>query len=274
MPVRRINKILVYIKKSAYSLQHDNSEQALKAHEQHARAIHIVQSILAKSGLEFFLENRKKIRSLKGYNLVMTLGGDGTFLRASHQIQRQLILGINSMPTMSVGALLSIHVAEFSRKLDEIRGRTYQVQKWSRLQITVNGKKLPVLAVNDVLFANHSPGGMSRYIMGVGNQHEEQKSSGIWIATAAGSTAAIRTAGGKKMSRGSQSMQFLVREPYLGVQHYKLLQGTIAPKHSLVLVNKTSRASLFIDGLQFVHPLHFGDEIHIKKSPLALHVVR
>ena len=55
--------------------------------------------------------------------------------------------------------------------------------------------------LNDILICHHNPGAMSRYYLTVGRVREEQRSSGVWIATAAGSSGGLHSAGGKVLPR-------------------------------------------------------------------------
>jgi len=48
---------------------------------------------------------------------------------------------------------------------------------------------------------------VSRYYLKIGNLREEQRDSGLWISTAAGSSGAIRSAGGKLFKNEEKKMQ-------------------------------------------------------------------
>ena len=56
-----------------------------------------------------------------------------------------------------------------------------------------------------------TPAAMTSYTLDIGSVSEPQRSSGLWIATAAGSTAAIRAAGGCILPLRSRKLQYLVR---------------------------------------------------------------
>ena len=49
--------------------------------------------------------------------------------------------------------------------------------------------KKTVAVINDVLIAHKNPAATSRYLLELNKTKEEQRSSGIWIATPMGSTA-------------------------------------------------------------------------------------
>ena len=98
-------------------------------------------------------------------------------------------------------------------------------------------------------------------------------SSGVWVGPAAGSTAALRSAGGKVLPIGSQKLQFVVREPYRGLgDRYELVKGMIAPGDALEITSRMTKGRIFLDGTQKVHAVHIGDRIRVTLSdePLTL----
>jgi NAD+ kinase len=98
-------------------------------------------------------------------------------------------------------------------------------------------------------------------------------SSGVWIGPAAGSTAALRSAGGKVLPIGSQKLQFVVREPYRGVRNkYDVIKGLVSPGASLAITSRMTKGRIFLDGTQKVHSVRIGDRIELMLSdePLTL----
>ena len=108
---------------------------------------------------------------------------------------------------------------------------------------------------------------------------EDQLSSGVWVATAAGSTAAIRAAGGKPMSFRSRRLQFSVREPFPSggakVRHRpKMTKGFVADKETLSIFSKTEAARLYVDGPHVVFKVSFGDAVSFARSDKPLSIYR
>ena len=88
--------------------------------------------------------------------------------------------------------------------------RTLHPTPVTRLAIDLEGRRLQP-ALNDVLVAHVQPAATSRYRLTLGRRSEEHRSSGLWVATAAGSTAGIRSAGGRPMPLTSRRIQFRAR---------------------------------------------------------------
>src|SRR3989304_5997913 len=83
----------------------------------HLKAIEKVRDILLKENkkFSFVMANELKASDFEDIDLVITIGGDGTFIRAASFISSQLILGINSEPDSSEGALTSIKESELGK---------------------------------------------------------------------------------------------------------------------------------------------------------------
>lgn len=245
-----------------------------KIHEKHMKAVRKVQRYLKKNGLNYKSESRHQLSRFHDIDLIITLGGDGTFLRTAHYIDNQLILPINSDPEQSVGALCSATIDQFTQKMDEVLKGNYKIKKLPSIVIKINGHTLPVHAVNDVLFTNNSPAATSRYFIKMGRTIEEHKSSGVWISTAIGSTAAISAAGGEKMDPHDKRLQFATREPYQGNFYpYKLTHGYIEKGKKLTIINKMMEAKIYIDGPTNSFDMKYGDEVSFQLSKKLLKVV-
>jgi NAD+ kinase len=103
-------------------------------------------------------------------------------------------------------------------------------------------------------------------------------SSGMWVSTATGSSAAIASAGGKYMDVYSSDLQYLIREHMIENSPNKeevrnLDKGMLRNDQILHLRWNSQKGRIFIDGSHLMHNLELGDEIFInaKAPPLALY---
>lgn len=198
----------------------------------------------------------------KPHDLVVTVGGDGTFFAASHYVKATPIFAINSDPENSLGLFTAADHTEFRAPLAKaLEGKLHRTLL-NRLTISVNGKTLRERVVNDVLFAHRNPASMSRYQIAIDRKREAQRSSGVWIASAGGSTAGIRAAGGERMAIESTQIQVLVREPYGWPRSdLRLLRGYA--HRSVELTVMMTEAAIWIDGARIRHDLSMGDKVRI-----------
>lgn len=244
-------------------------------HRQHQNAIEHVKQTLEKLGVDYKISGRTDLESFKDFDLVLTLGGDGTILRTAQHVHKQLILGVNTVPNISVGALCSIKIQQFTEAMTRLVQGQYHIDSVHRMDVRVNGKMLSHKPINDVLFTNISPAGTSHYLIKANGKNEEHKSSGLWISTPAGSTAAILAAGGKKQKLTESRLQFLVREPYQGIYNpYKLTHGFVTSRQKLRLTSKMIRSKLYFDGPTSSYPVEYGDQIDVELSKDRVRFVR
>jgi NAD+ kinase len=212
-------------------------------------------------------------------DLVVCVGGDGTLLAASHGIGPGVpLLGINSAPSHSVGFFCAARKGQAKAMIADALSGTLRRVELTRMRVERNGERLHERVLNEALFCHESPAATSRYILRVGEgkrtvEHEEQKSSGLWVGPAAGSTAAQRSAGGKVLPLTSRKLQFVVREPYRADGHaLRVTLGLIDDGQVLELKNKMRSARVFIDGDHIVHDVTIGDVVTLRRSdePLAV----
>lgn len=232
-------------------------------YDQHQKSLEGIVRTLDLLGIEREVTYRKDLKEIGKVDLVISVGGDGTFLETSHFIKNQLLLGVNAAPSDSTGALCRGQLTNFlSILIDLITGDRKPVLL-PRLRVKIENKFLPDLALNDVLFAHQSPAGTSRYLIKIGKKEEEQKSSGIWMASGTGSTAAIHSSGIKPVAATKQCLLYSVREPYLEGKKLKFLKGQLNKSQKLELVCKMRQSSIYIDGNHLEVPIKYGQKINI-----------
>jgi NAD+ kinase len=138
------------------------------------------------------------------------------------------------------------------------------------MMVTVDDKVLSKRVLNDALYSHECPASTSRYTLRLGRALEHQKSSGMWIGPAAGSSAAQRSAGGQIMPIDSEDLQFVVREPYELDTPFKLKHGFVKSGQALQLQSHIRVGRLYLDGPHTVHAVHMAARIQFKKSPEPL----
>ncbi|CAJ1966796.1 unnamed protein product [Cylindrotheca closterium] len=162
-----------------------------------------------------------------------------------------------------------------------------------------------VPALNDLLISNPSPAAVSRFRMGYLEESQDSDkpkpqeygtvtrfagipydvtrslnvwSSGLWVSTSTGSTAAMAAAGGQKMGFNSDDLQYLIREHMME----NASEDVTADVNNRMLVNgeklhlrwNSQRGRIFIDGSHLTHNLELGDEIMIDNNapPLPMYI--
>lgn len=285
-----VKEILLVYKKSAYHLyvkKHGSqavrqaiesndpvARQMLKGHDVHSESLRRIEQILKLKKKKVYKQWRGKMRNYARFDLIITVGGDGTLLDISHWVQNTPILGINSDPQRSVGKLCSIHVDQLEETLDKLESGELAVEKFNRLSVSIDGESYLGPCLNDILIAHPCPAEMTRFQIFSGDEPEEipvVRSSGIWISTAIGSTAALYSAGGKILDKNDNSISYAIREPYnlpLSVKKF----NTVEEGDTLTVVNRSRAAMIWADGSHHSIDISYGQVIEITNG-IPIHLV-
>jgi len=245
------------------------ADRVQAAHAEHIRTLAEVERVLHERRMEFRVVPNFTRPLAAWADLVVTVGGDGTFLRASHSIapgkggDGPPMLGVNSAASSSIGYFCAARCDDFAHIFEQILAGEKRSRALWRLEVSVNGKPLRDLALNDVLLAHRVPAETTRYVLAIDGAVQEQKSSGIWIATAAGSTAAIRSAGGQVLDIDDRRIQYRVRELMLWPLSGAPLTGGLATGR-IDVTSRMSTGVLYMDGGHQRVAFGFGDCISFR----------
>ena len=130
--------------------------------------------------------------------LLVSLGGDGSFLRLINQAsQYQLpMVGIN---LGRVGFLTDLSMDDLSRLARLLKG-DYIADKRGLLEVSVvtdDGDQVMGIALNDIMIASEKPGKNLDFTVSLGDHHMfRHHADGFLVATSTGSTAYTLSAGG------------------------------------------------------------------------------
>ncbi len=246
-----------------------------RAHDEHYQTLDGLRAKLLKSHIAFVEITRETDwPQAEKFDAVVTVGGDGTLLSASHKVlDDTLTIGVRSSRS-SVGYLCAYDGSTLDRLVSDVQGQLCSIAPVSRIMAQVRRageseavQTEPVL--NDFLYSNLSPAATTRYCLRINDQVEEQKSSGIWISTAVGSSAAMAAAGGQVMPWTDHRTQFRVREVFLGGKLKPIVtSGFFDPQKDIFEIeNRSERAFLALDGQHGEVPLNLGDIIRFCSAP-------
>lgn len=242
------------------------------AHENNLKCVDSIKSALDELQISYRIICRTDMTTedLKN-NFVIAVGGDGTILDTSHYCDDSPMLGVNSDPRHSVGALCVASSENFSDIIREIyQGKLFPTPL-TRLSIKIDERPVTPLALNDVLFCHKNPASMSRFILSFRGQIESHRSSGIWFSTAAGSTGGIYSSGAEPLNFEDDLAIFRVREPYWTDQNTpNLLHGSIKRDEIFSIRSNMTDAEIFIDGPHKTFAISLGESVSISLSDRPL----
>ncbi|KAK7313652.1 hypothetical protein VNO77_38842 [Canavalia gladiata] len=255
-------------------------------------AINFCQAVLRTKSVEWKTIQRNDLsQSINDVDLVVTIGGDGTLLHASHFIDNNIpILGLNSDPTQideveqfssefdatrSTGHLCAATVENFEQVLDGILEGQIVPSKLTRISISVNSLQLSTYALNDILISHPCPASLSRFSIRIKKDDQpcsplvNCRSSGLRVSTSAGSTAAMHSAGGFLMPILSHDLQYMVREPISAGSVSNFMHGFIKDDQTMHITWTNEEGMLYIDGFHVNYTIQEGDIIEISsKAPI------
>lgn len=278
----KFKNILILYKESNYRLRFsaENKKSAVKhsrlinqeklrfkkEHDEHYASLDIVKSVLKKHNIKFTVKSRGRKHSYAPYDCILTIGGDGTFLEAARNAGNHIILGINSAPKTSVGRFCLTNAENFERYLNLIQQGKLKPVKLYQITGHINDTHCTFHGLNEFLICHYNPSALSRYKIEIGKVKEVHRSSGIWIATAAGSSAAIKSAGGKKYSITSKNIQYKPRELYYRKKEEYKLKGGLLKGKKMKIVSLMRKAYVFVDGAHIKYELPYGATVNITQS--------
>ncbi|MBI4223846.1 MAG: NAD(+)/NADH kinase [Deltaproteobacteria bacterium] len=222
----------------------------------HNQTLQSVKKFLNGLRVRYRVLDRSRLQGPLKTGLVIAVGGDGTALAASHFAGTSPLFCINSAPLTSTGFFCRATARNFRPRLKKILEGKIRPKSLPRLAVYLNGRKLKPFGLNEVLFASKLQGETARYTLQVGRRREYHKSSGVWVATGAGSTAAIYSAGGKKDSPAQGRIQYRVREPCrFPKSRYRLLGGFVRAGEAVKIISGMNLGMVFIDGAKWHYPV-------------------
>src|SRR5262245_48886142 len=120
----------------------ETAERLLRADGEHKRAVDAARRALKSRKIAFAESsiipyNAALKRQLASADLVVSVGGDGTLLSASHYVRDGMVIGLNSAPGDSVGRFCTANRENFAERLDAILALEWRPVELARLRGTV-----------------------------------------------------------------------------------------------------------------------------------------
>ncbi|OAE31414.1 hypothetical protein AXG93_725s1030 [Marchantia polymorpha subsp. ruderalis] len=284
-------------------------------HRVHQHTVEVCKDVLKrKSNVVWDSLMRDELRGcpIRDVDLVVTIGGDGTLLQASHCLDSSIpVVGVNSDPTRatieasvadtqrhfllvkveenleefdatrSTGYLCAANADNFEQVLDEILDGSRKPLVLNRILTRIDGMNFTYPSLNDVLLSHPNPAAVSRCSFSIrkaGNDEPttsvvHSRSSGLRICSAAGSTAAMASAGGEIMDFMSPDLQYMIREP---IRPHPLfrdhLRGWIRPDEVLNVQWGCRQGVLHFDGSHVFQQVKFGSVIEFSSNAPPLKI--
>jgi NAD+ kinase len=202
-------------------------------------------------------------------DLLVSLGGDGTMLRAMRLADRQsgLVLGVN---LGKLGFLAEVDVPDLPGALSAIDNQEFTVE--SRLAVDAVLGDQVVTAFNDVAFVRF-PGEPTAAISvrAAGHPFVSYAADAVVVATPTGSTAYSFSAGGPIVSPAVEALLVTPAAPHSAYNRGLVL--SVQDSLMLEILPASGPLAVEVDG-QVAAQVAPGDQIELRPRPGAAHVVR
>jgi len=202
-------------------------------------------------------------------DLLISLGGDGTMLRAMRLADRQRasVLGVN---LGKLGFLAEVDVPDLPAALSAIDDQQFTVEPRLAIDAVIGGQV--VTAFNDVAVVRF-PGQPTAVVTvrAAGHPFVSYAADAVVVATPAGSTAYSFSAGGPIVSPAVEALLVTPAAPHSAYNRGLVL--SIHDSLALEILPASGRLAVEVDGQLAAH-VDVGDLIELQSRPGAAHVVR
>jgi NAD+ kinase len=214
-------------------------------------------------------------RELPGTDVLVVLGGDGTFLRAAKAVADVDVplLGIN---VGKVGFLSKVEAGDLVRVLDKLQAGAYTLEHRMALEgrILRGGSDAEVerhVALNDVVVARGSLARVVRMDVSIDGTHlATYVADGLVVASPTGSTGYSFSAGGPILDPAARN---LIVTPIAG--YLTTIRSVVVDPSAVVrcLVTDAHEALASIDGREDV-PIAVGDAVEVRAFERPIRLVQ
>jgi len=203
----------------------------------------------------------------KKADIVVTVGGDGTIIRSLRYIEKPLFT-INSG---GMGFLAEVESKYALNGLKEVVQGKYTIEKRSKIQTHINGKRIPD-AANEVTLQTAQIAKIMYFQIFVENELlETLGADGVIVATPTGSTSYALSVGGPIMDPAVEAMIIAPLAPFrLSTRPWIV---PLKKKVKLKILPKSKSTTLVVDG-NYSEEVSTEDEIVITESEKKAQFIR
>jgi NAD+ kinase len=211
-------------------------------------------------------DTEKACARLDGTDLLLTVGGDGTILRAV-QIAMTASMPITGINQGKLGFMTELDADEAVKKLPLLLTGKGWTDERTMLQaeLVSSGKEPRIFhALNDVVLARGEIARLIRVDVTIDNQfYTTYKADAVIVATATGSTGYALAADGPVFYPQSEDFLIVPVAPHLSTAYPLVVPGEAVVS---LCLNTYHTATLSIDG-HINLPVSNGDTVNIRRSP-------
>jgi NAD+ kinase len=193
---------------------------------------------------------------IMNFDLAVTIGGDGTVLRASRWLSNPTPIFAVKLPS-SKGMLAEVTSEEVYSTLPRLAEDSYYIERRMRLLTRVDGDSLQP-SLNEVFIVRDTLTKTPTYSISMLNSELSYRMDGIIVATPTGSTGHSFSLNGPIVY---ESMQAIILTPVAPITKSPSL---VMPSDTTVTIRCSTDTNVVIDG-QVVHRVKQGSSIEVSR---------
>jgi NAD+ kinase len=227
------------------------------------------RTVFASEGVDavVFALDSDQAPELTAESLVIALGGDGTFLKASrlaHSVGAK-ILGVN---LGRVGFLLRVEPSDLIAAVRSALSSDIFENRLA-LDIEIDGRKDTGFALNEVVVERDLPGHMVKVSTMVDREeYLSYVADGLMVSTPTGSTAYNFSAGGPVVE---PDLDLMILTPI--APHFTISRSVVMPGSRVIRIVAIDRPAVIVTDGVLVGKLELGQGITVRKSVHPVRVV-
>lgn len=228
---------------------------------------------LQAKGVEAVEMHRDVRDDMKGADLVVTLGGDGTFL-AGARLAAPLGIPVLGVNLGRLGFLTELESEELESGLQRLIDGAYRIEERTMLQVTLlrEGRNtVKAIGLNEVVVDHAGESRILRLEIDVGGQAVGViDADGAIVATASGSTAYALASGGPILEPSLEDLLLVPLSPFA----LTVRPIVFAPHQDITIKVVRGPAEMRVDGMRQSHEVSTGDSVRCGAHEKRLKVVR
>lgn len=217
--------------------------------------------------------NLEIVRDISEADVVVSIGGDGTFLKSARLSESKPIIGIN-MGTL--GYLTEISKNNIEQSITAIKNRDYHTEERMMLEgeiIRQNGERVEIPpALNEIGLVKNTLG-VVRFEVSVNERTiTSYTADGILVCTPTGSTAYNLSCGGPIVDPTAEIITLTPVAPHTIINRSIVLADTSTVEIKITELRENTHAFIIYDG----HPIEVfsEDTVRIKKSEKITKIIK
>lgn len=223
---------------------------------------------LAKEGIDSTLHllDSDVAPDLEAATMVVSLGGDGTFLRASrlaHKVGARVV----AVNLGQLGFLLNVPSTEI---VENVMGALENDAVVNRLalKISILDSSIEEFALNEVLVDRASPGHMVKVKTFINNEeYLTYSADGVMVATPTGSTGYNFSAGGPVVDA---SLSLLILTPI--APHFTIDRSIVVPDDKVIRLVVVDKSAVLVADGRTITALEPGQSVEVRQNPTPVRV--